>query len=106
MSDGIERRLFEEHQILCTVHMDPVVTDDALVCEMRARVQAAVSEIDERLTIHDFRFVEGPTHTNLIFDVVVPFEIKTELSVLRREIEARVAAFDGTYYAVINFDRA
>ena len=106
MIDGIERRLFEEHQILCTVHMDPVVTDDALICEMRARVQAAVSEIDERLTIHDFRFVEGPTHTNLIFDVVVPFEIKTELTVLRREIEARVAAFDGTYYAVINFDRA
>ena len=106
MIDGIERRLFEEHQILCTVHMDPVVTDDVLICEMRARVQAAVSEIDERLTIHDFRFVEGPTHTNLIFDVVVPFEIKTDLSALRREIEARVATFDGTYYAVINFDRA
>ena len=69
-------------------------------------MQAIVCEIDNRLTIHDFRFVEGPTHTNLIFDVVVPYEFKIDLPVLRHEIETRIASFEETYSAVINFDRA
>ena len=103
--DTIERRLMEEHRILCTVHMDPIVTDDERVTVLRERVRAMVKDIDESFDIHDFRFVEGPTHTNLIFDVVVPYECKTEPIQIRREIEQRVAAMEGKYYAVVTVDR-
>ena len=104
--DHIEKRLYEEHQIFCTIHMDPIITDDERVTKLKNMVIQAVKEIDERLNIHDFRFVEGPTHTNLIFDLVVPFEIQTDLSKIRQMIDRRINQFDGTYYAVITFDRA
>lgn len=104
--DHIEKRLYEEHQIFCTIHMDPIITDDERVTKLKTMVIQAVKEIDERLNIHDFRFVEGPTHTNLIFDLVVPFEIQTDLSKIRQMIDRRINQFDGTYYAVITFDRA
>ena len=104
--DRIERRLYEEHQIICTIHMDPIMTDDERVTALRDMVLREVRAIDERLNIHDFRFVEGPTHTNLIFDVVVPFEVRTDMDEIRREIDRRVSGFEGTYYAVVTFDRA
>ena len=104
--DCIEKRLYDEHQILCTIHMDPIITDDERTSALKNMVLETVKGIDERLTIHDFRFVEGPTHTNLIFDVVVPFELKTDLLEIRREINRRVEQYEGTYYTVITFDRA
>lgn len=103
--DTIERRLMEEHRILCTVHMDPIVTDDEKVTALRQQVLELVRQIDESFDIHDFRFVEGPTHTNLIFDVVVPYEVKTDPAQIRREIERRVASIEGSYYAVVTVDR-
>ena len=104
--DMIEKRLMEEHQILCTIHMDPIVTNDAQVNALRERTAAAVREIDERYQIHDFRFVKGPTHTNLIFDVAIPFEVKTPPAEIRRKIEQKISSFEGNYYAVITIDRA
>ncbi len=104
--DHIEKELYEEHQIFCTIHMDPIITDDERVTNLKNMVLQVVKEIDERLDIHDFRFVEGPTHTNLIFDMVVPFEIQTDFSKIRQMIDRRLNQFEGTYYAVITFDRA
>ena len=103
--DTIERRLMEEHRILCTVHMDPIVTDDERVTVLRERVRALVKDIDPSFDIHDFRFVEGPTHTNLIFDVVVPYECKSDPMQIRREIERCVTGIEGKYYAVITVER-
>jgi hypothetical protein len=75
------------------------------VTALRQQVLELVRQIDESFDIHDFRFVEGPTHTNLIFDVVVPYEVKTDPAQIRREIERRVAAIEGSYYAVVTVDR-
>ena len=105
LMDTIERRLMEEHNVLCTIHMDPIVTDDERVDTMRECVRKLVREIDEDFDIHDFRFVEGPTHTNLIFDVVVPYENKSDSAQIRCEIERRVAELEGKYYAVVTIDR-
>ena len=105
LMDTIEKRLYSEHHILCTVHMDPIVTDDERVSALRERTLAAVREIDERYDIHDFRFVEGLTHTNLIFDVVVPFEDAHKPEAVRAAIEEKIAAFDGSFYAVVTVDR-
>ena len=62
--------------------------------------------IDERITIHDFRMVTGPTHTNVIFDVVVPYRFRLSDEELRRDVQRLVRSLDGNYYAVIEIDQA
>ena len=103
--DNIERRLRQDLGIKATIHMDPIVTDDALVNELRARTAAVVREIDERLHIHDFRFVSGTTHSNLIFDVSTPFELKLSDEELRQAISEKVSCMDASYFTVITIDR-
>ena len=103
--DNIEKRLYHEMGIRATIHMDPIVTDDEKVSALRIRVAAAVKEIDERLTIHDFRYVEGFTHSNLIFDVTVPFEIKMENERVKELVSNKISEIDPNYFAVITIDR-
>lgn len=103
--DNLEKTLAADHGITCTIHMDPIVTDDETVTDLRARTARLVAELGENLTIHDFRCVVGATHTNLIFDLVVPFECKTPANALCAEIEQRLTAWEGNYYAVITVDR-
>lgn len=103
--DIIERRLYSEMGIRATVHMDPIVTDDERVSSLRARVGEAVRQIDERLTIHDFRYVDGVTHANLIFDVTVPFEIKESNERIKELVSNKISEIDANYFAVITIDR-
>lgn len=105
MIDTAEKRLCRECSIHATIHMDPIVTDDATVNAVRAKVQAAIEELDPALTLHDFRFVSGPTHSNLIFDVVAPFECKMTDEELRRAVASRVSLIDPSYFTVITVDR-
>ncbi|MGN1094926.1 MAG: cation diffusion facilitator family transporter, partial [Eubacteriales bacterium] len=72
MIDNIEKELREKLNCDAVIHMDPIVTDDGVTCEIRKKISELVKCIDRRMTIHDFRMVSGPTHTNVIFDVVVP----------------------------------
>ena len=85
--------------------MDPIVTDDEKVSALRIKVAAAVKEIDMRMTIHDFRYVEGFTHSNLIFDVTVPFEIKESNDRIKELVSDKIAELDPNYFAVITIDR-
>ena len=103
--DNIEKRLFVEQGIRTTIHMDPIVTDDEKVSALRILVAKAVKEIDMRLTIHDFRYVEGITHSNLIFDVTVPFEIKDTNDRIKELVSNKIAEIDPNYFAVITIDR-
>ena len=103
--DTIEKRLFSELSVRATVHMDPIVTDDERVTELREKVLALVRQIDERLDLHDFRFVEGVTHSNLIFDVNVPFEIKMSDDEVKRAISLKISELDPNYFAVMTVDR-
>lgn len=103
--DNLEKRLYAEFGIRATIHMDPVVTDDERVTALRVRVLAAVKEIDERLGIHDFRFVEGVTHTNLIFDVTVPFEIKLSDTEIKEKIASKISELNPNYFTVLTVDR-
>ena len=103
--DNIEKKLLAEHNIACTIHMDPIVTDDEQINLIKARVEGIVKALGEDLRIHDFRIVTGPTHTNLIFDVEMPFEDGRSGRELSSAIEERIKALDGTYFAVINIDR-
>lgn len=103
--DLIERRLLEEEHIECTIHMDPIITDDAEIDKWHAMAKQAVEEIDPRIQIHDFRVVPGLTHTNLIFDIAVPFEIKMPDKELKDAVAATISAADATHFCVITVDR-
>ena len=104
--DLIERTLKEKLSCEATIHMDPVVTDDEAVNELKAVVCTLVKDIDERVTIHDFRMVSGPTHTNLIFDVVVPFSIKMTDEQIKEKIGQLVSEYNSSYFTVITVDKA
>lgn len=103
--DNVEKRLYAELGVRATIHMDPVVTDDERVSELRSLAVEVVKEIDTRCSIHDFRFVEGVTHSNLIFDVTVPFEIKIADDALCDMIEKKLQRINPTYFAVITVDK-
>lgn len=103
--DLIERRLYEEHAISCTIHMDPIVRDDPEVSRWYDITKRIVTDLDPRISLHDFRMVPGFTHTNLIFDIAVPFEIKTPESELKTAIGTEISKIDSTYFTVITIDR-
>lgn len=104
--DNIERTVQNELGILCTIHMDPIVTDDETVSALRDFITMAVHRVDERLSIHDFRTVIGQSHTNMIFDLVVPFEVERNTDEICRAIEEEVWLHHPNYYCVITVDRA
>ena len=104
--DNIENELRLKLGCDATIHMDPVVTNDIRVSEKKEAVIAIVQKMDERLTIHDFRMVEGPSHTNLIFDVVAPFNFRLSDEELVKEIFVNVQKNLGAnYFTVIKVDK-
>lgn len=106
MIDTIERRLRRDCGIHATIHMDPIVTDDERVAAVRDAVLSATQAVDPSLSIHDFRMVTGPTHSNLIFDVVAPFECKLTGEEIKRAVSSKIGELDPSYFAVITVDRS
>lgn len=103
--DNIEKQLLLDYNITCTIHMDPIVTDDERINSLRTSVSEIVAQISPTLRIHDFRCVAGPTHTNLIFDLELPFEEKRDAGEICSLIREKIRELDETYFAVINVDR-
>ena len=103
--DNLEKKIFSDLGVRATVHMDPIVTDDEKVDALRAMVTRTVKELDSRLGIHDFRYVEGTTHSNLIFDVTVPFEVKESDGELKERISSAISQKEPAFFAVISVDR-
>ena len=106
MADLVEKVLRDEHGIEATVHMDPIVVGDAEVDRLHAAVQTLLQVIDPRISMHDFRFVRGNTHSNLIFDVVAPFELELTEAELCDRISLAVRTLDPSYRTVVTVDRA
>lgn len=104
--DGIERDIYNEYGMLTSIHMDPVVINDERINELRKMTQDAVERIDERLSIHDFRVVEGPSHTNLIFDVLLPSDMKCSDREICQKIEDEISKIDERFFCVITVDHA
>ena len=101
--DNIERDFLKEG-IHLVIHLDPVVTGDERTNNLKARIESLVEQISPRIGIHDFRAVWGITHTNLIFDVTVPFGFEQRDTELIAMISDRISALDPTYRAVITVD--
>lgn len=102
--DNIERDFLKEDNLNLIIHMDPIVTKDSAVSEIRSYLKSEVKKIDSRLSIHDLRIVPGNTHTNVIFDCVVPFDTKLSQNEIREKIEEKLNEKYENYYAVITFD--
>jgi cation diffusion facilitator family transporter len=104
--DNIEHDLRNELGCEATIHMDPIATDDVLTNETHNKIAELVKVIDERITIHDFRMVAGPTHTNVIFDVVVPYKFRLTDEEVLRDVQRLVRSLDGNYFAVVQIDKS
>jgi cation diffusion facilitator family transporter len=103
--DRIEREFDEELGIHLVVHLDPIITDDEEVVAHRERCLNILKNINSELTLHDFRMVKGPTHTNIIFDAVVPFECKLDKNSLTEILKKEYADEETKYFFVIEIDR-
>ncbi|MDY5016629.1 MAG: cation diffusion facilitator family transporter [Eubacteriales bacterium] len=104
--DTIEQELREKVGCDAVVHMDPIVTDDAQTAQTFMTLVRIVAGIDEHLNLHDFRMVTGPTHTNLIFDLVVPYNFRLSDEELLHELNERIHEQNPTWFAVINVDKS
>lgn len=104
LTDKIERD-FAKNGIHLVVHMDPIVTDDESINELKTMVTDIVKSINERLSIHDFRAVIGPEHTNLIFDVATFANMNINEKQLTDTICEKIKEIDEKYFAVINVDQ-
>lgn len=104
--DCAEEELRRTLNCEATIHMDPIVTGDPRVAELRAEVAAKMHCIDERVTIHDFRIVPGETHTNVLFDAVLPYEVKLSEREAKTEIARLVKTIDPSYVVVVHIDRS
>lgn len=104
--DNIETELAKKLNCDAVIHMDPVVTDDGITQETRQKVEMLVHAIDDQITIHDFRMVSGPTHTNLIFDAAVPFNFRLTDKEVASKIREAVRALNGNYFAVVKVEKS
>lgn len=103
--DNVEREINTELGIICTIHMDPISTNDERVNELKRLVSEKVKEACGGASIHDFRVVIGQTHTNLIFDMVIPFEVKKPIKEITDKIKELVSAEHEECFCVITVDR-
>ena len=98
--DQMEQDIYEKFNCITTIHMDPIVTDDEEINEMRKRTEEIVKEINQKFSIHDFRMTDGGDRINLIFDVVVPLEENINYDETRILIQNKIHNENEKYYAV------
>lgn len=98
--DQMEQDIYEEFNCITTIHMDPIVTDDEEINEMRKKTEEIVKEINTEFSIHDFRMTDGGDRINLIFDLVVSPENKMSHEELKSMVQQKIHSVNDKYYAV------
>ena len=102
--DELERKVKKELGVELVIHYDPIVTDDEELRSIRAQVEEILRGVSPQLAVHDFRMVRGKAHTNVIFDMVLPFSMEARRQELRELVESRLKEDGKQYHAVITFD--
>ena len=103
--DNIEHDFWNEMHVRITIHMDPVDTKNKQLAVLKLRAQNAIANLDENLSLHDFRLVSGQTHTNMLFDVVIPYGSKITLDDVKDALEKECGNDPVKYFFVIDMDR-
>lgn len=104
--DRIENELSEKLDCEAVIHLDPIETNNEEITRVKKLVLEKLKEINENISIHDFRMVTGNTHTNLIFDVVIPYEMKEDNNYLKKKIISKIKELSEDYIPVIHLDRS
>lgn len=105
MIDNIEHELKTECNCQALIHMDPIINDDEEINQLKKNIALLIKEIDSEMTLHDFRVVKGPTHTNVIFDVVAPYCLPFKDEELKQIISGKILEKFPCHFAVIEIDR-
>lgn len=105
MMDNIEKDFRDELGISLTIHMDPIVVGDPKIDMLQTKVVQALHKLDQELKIHDFRVVQGITHTNILFDCIVPFEKNHTEESLKEYLMKEIVPEKEIYYYIIEIDR-
>lgn len=103
--DEAEREIEEKLHVMMTIHLDPIIVDNPQLNAYKKMIDNILIKISPELTMHDFRMVLGNTHTNLLFDVVVPYDLKISNSEIKDQIDAQLPQSPTKLYTVIHFDR-
>lgn len=103
--DLIEREIYSKFNCNAVIHMDPIETNNEHINKTATMLKDILSSIDKRLSMHDFRMVSGETHTNLIFDIVVPYDFKISSKELINTIQQKVFERDSSFFVVITIDK-
>lgn len=103
--DNIEHDFWNEMHVRITIHMDPVDTKNKQLAVLKLRAQNAIANLDENLSLHDFRLVSGQTHTNMLFDVVIPYGSKITLDDVKDALKKEFGNDPVKYFFVIDMDR-
>ncbi|MGN1301837.1 MAG: cation diffusion facilitator family transporter [Clostridia bacterium] len=105
LMDNIENDFRENLGISLTIHMDPVVIGNEKVDKLKQLIVSTIHKLDNSLEIHDFRIVEGTTHTNILFDCVVPYEKDYTADYIKEYLNNNIEPEEEKYYYVIEIDR-
>lgn len=99
--DNVEKKINEDLGIIMCIHMDPIVVDDDEVNKYKAMTAEIINEYNSEYTFHDFRMVKGETHTNLIFDLIIPFYEEKEKAKIRTELTEKFKQRDNSLELVM-----
>ena len=102
--DNIEHELTKKFRCHAVIHMDPIYTDEPYANQIREAVTNIVKSVNPVFDIHDFRMNEGSTHTNIIFDLVIPHELENDVTEIKTVISDKIKAVNPTYNCVIDID--
>ena len=105
LMDNIESDFKKELNINLTIHMDPLELENEYVSDLHRKVKYILKDFDDEITFHDFRVVKGDTHTNIIFDVVIPFEKNYTQKELINVLQDNFKDMNKKYYFVLNIER-
>lgn len=103
--DTIEKKLEVRFKCNATIHMDPIASNDDYTVELKEEISNKINEIDESFSIHDFRIVKGETHTNVIFDLVVPHRYKLTDREILNLVREKIKSVDEKLIPVIHIDK-
>ena len=98
--DQMEQDIYDEFNCITTIHMDPIVTDDEEINEMRKKTEEIVKEINPEFSIHDFRMTDGGDRINLIFDLVISSDSDINHDELKSMVQQKIHSVNDKYYAV------
>lgn len=103
--DNVEFEIYEKYGIETVIHMDPIDTRNEVLNDIKAQVKNLLLGLDERMSSHDFRIVPGNTHTNIVFDIAIPADCKTDPEAIKLAVATSIAAMNPAYRCVIKIDR-